>query len=144
MGIALRTRPGGPMQEVREASAPVGGWLEGDHGGSAKRGITFLSHETWAQVNAALGTDLPWHTRRANVCVAGLGLFPLVGCRIRVGELELEILDETRPCDLMDRLHPGLQAALKPAGHGGVYGRILAGGALRIGDTIEVLPAHAG
>ena len=44
----------------------------------------------------------------------------------------------------MAELQPGLQAALEPAGRGGVYGRIRAGGNVSIGDTIEVLPAHAG
>lgn len=128
------------MREVHRASAPPDGWLEGDHGGSAKRGVTFLAREVWAGVNRELGTDLPWHTRRANVCVEGLDLPPLIGRRIRVGDLEVEILDETRPCDVMDGLQPGLQAALRIDRRGGVYGRVLEGGALSVGDTIEVLP----
>lgn len=144
VGIALRTRAGAPLREVEEASAPTGGWLEGDHGGSSKRGVTFLSRETWAAVNAELGAALPWPARRANVCVEGLDLLPLIGRRVRVGALEVEILAETRPCDLMDEVHPRLQASLGPPGRGGVYGRIRDGGTLRVGDTIEVLPATTG
>lgn len=144
LGIALRSRSRGPMNEVREASAAANGWLAGDHGGSPRRGITFLSREAWAEATDAVGVSLPWHTRRANVCVTGLDLLPLVGRRIRVGEIEVEILDETRPCDEMDAAHPGLQAALRPAGRGGVYGRVRVGGTVSVGDTIEVLPAHAG
>lgn len=116
VGIALRTRAGGPMTEVPEARAPQGGWL---------------------------GADLPWHVRRANVCVEGLDLPALIGRRIRAGQLVLDVLDETRPCDLMDEMHPGLQAALRPEGRGGVYGRVLEGGLLQIGDSIEILPANA-
>ena len=142
VGIALRSRAGGPMREVDEASAPVDGWLEGDHGGSARRGVTLLSREAWAAVNAELETDLPWPTRRANVCVEGLALLPVVGQRLRVGELELAILDETRPCERMDRLQPGLQDALGPQGRGGVYGRVHVGGRVAVGDAVEVLPAN--
>ena len=143
VGIALRTRAGGPMDEVSEARVSGNGWLEGDHGGSANRGVTFLSREAWTRVNLTLGTDLPWHTRRANVCVEGLDLPALIGRRIRVGQLVLDVLDETRPCDEMDDMHPGLQDALRPEGRGGVYGRVLEGGLLQIDDAIEVLPANA-
>ena len=141
VAMALRTAEGGPMREVEASTAPVDGWLDGDHGGSTKRGVTLISREAWEQVNAELGTDLPWHTRRANVCVEGLTLLPLVGRRLRVGEVELEILDETRPCNLMDQLQPGLLAALIPEGRGGIYGRVCAGGRIAVGDTIEILPA---
>lgn len=143
VGIALRTRAGGPMTEVPGARAPQGGWLGGDHGGSERRGVTFLSREAWTRVNQDLGADLPWHVRRANVCVEGLDLPALIGRRVRVGQLVLDVLDETRPCDLMDEMHPGLQAALRPEGRGGVYGRVLEGGLLQIGDSIEILPANA-
>jgi len=144
IGLALRTTPGGAMREVEEANAPAGGWLEGDHGGSARRGITFLDRVTWRAVNAGLGTDLPWHTRRANVCVEGLDLLALVGRRLSVGGLVVDVLSETRPCDEMDARHQGLQHALEPAGYGGVYGRIVVGGTVRVGDPIEVHPPAAG
>lgn len=140
VGLALRTVPGGAMREVEEASAEAGSWLQGDHGGSTRRGITFLDRATWKTVNAGLGTDLPWHARRANACVEGLDLLALVGRRVAVGGLVVEILSETRPCDEMDARHAGLQRALEPAGYGGVYGRILVGGRVRVGDPVRVLP----
>jgi MOSC domain-containing protein YiiM len=128
------------MRLVEEASGPTDGWLEGDHGGSTKRGITFLDEALWQEVNEELGTDLAWHTRRANVLVRGVDLAALQGRRIRVGELEVEIGGETLPCGQMREAHPGLERALELHARGGMYGRILDGGAIRIGDLIEVLP----
>ena len=139
LGIAVRPAPGTAMREVQKASAPADGWLEGDHGGSAKRGITFLDRDLWDRVCAGLGTALPWHPRRANVCVEGLDLMALLGRRVRVGDLEVEMLAENRPCGLMDEFHPGLLEALDPAGYAGVYGRVREGGAVRIGDAVEVV-----
>ena len=140
VGMAVRPSDGEPMREIEGSQAPVDGWLDGDHGGSAKRGITFLSTETWAEVNAELGSSIPWYRRRANVCVEGLGnLAPLVGKRIRAGEVVVAILDETRPCGEMDKIHQGLRKTLEVTGRGGVYGRVVEAGRIRVGDAVEVL-----
>jgi MOSC domain-containing protein YiiM len=139
LGIAVRTASGVPLREVEETAAPADGWLEGDHGGSAKRGVTLLSRETWAEVNARLGTDLPWIARRANVLVEGLDLMACVARTLRVGEVHVHVLGETRPCEEMDKAWSGLRRVLETRGFGGVYGRVVRGGTVRVGDPIEVV-----
>lgn len=131
------------MQEVREASASVDGGLFGDVKSSIERGITLLSAGQWQDVSRELKAELPWHTRRANVLVDSGGLAHLIGQTIRLGDLEVEVLAETKPCGYMDKLFPGLRAALKPECRAGVYGRIRRGGMLRVGDMVRVMPAGA-
>lgn len=137
LALALRTSVRGPMHEVEVASAEPNGGLQGDHGTSARRGITFLAKEDWEAACRAVGADLPWHARRANVLVEGRGLLGLVGREVRVGELRIRVEGETCPCARMDERRSGLRAALEPEGRGGVYGRVLEGGTLRIGDVFE-------
>jgi MOSC domain-containing protein YiiM len=137
IAIALRTSRRGPMREVDSATALAGGGLAGDHGGRGERGLTLLSAERWRETLEELGTDLPWHTRRANVLVSGLDLAALIGKRVRLGQIEIIVRAETDPCSEMERQFAGLQEALVPDCRGGVYGRIVVGGTIRVGDGVE-------
>ncbi|HEY3243835.1 MAG TPA: MOSC domain-containing protein [Phycisphaerae bacterium] len=141
-GIAIRTAIKGPMREVRAASARADAGIDGDIKVSANRGITFIDRRQWEQVTRELQAELPWHTRRANVLVAGLTLGDLLGKRIRLGTVEVQINAETKPCGLMDELHPGLRAALVPECRGGVYGRVIRSGVFAIGDTVTIVAAE--
>lgn len=134
--IALRTRPKGPMQEVPEATGSQNGGLTGDVNSRPDRGITFLASQQWAEATRELEKELPWHTRRANVLVDAASLVELIGQTISVGDVRVRINAETKPCSLMDRLEPGLKAALTPDCRAGVYGRILNNGQLRVGDLV--------
>ena len=54
----------------------------------------------------------------------------LIGRTVRFGQVTLQVLAETLPCELMDRLQPGLWNALKPNCRAGVCCRVLTGGEL--------------
>jgi len=140
-GIAVRTARRGAMKEMEEAEVRADfGLVDDVPRKSVDRGMTFLLREQWDEVVSELGDEMPWHTRRANVLLEGAEtLLPLVGKRIRVGErVEVAILDETRPCELMEYLKPGLEEVLRKNGRGGVLGRVLVGGVIRIGDVVYV------
>jgi MOSC domain-containing protein YiiM len=137
-GIAVRTSRRGAMQTIDEASAVPRGGLAEDIPVSRQRGITLLSRSAWAAAIAELGVELPWYTRRANVLVDDLALAETIGKTLRVGEVVLKIHAETEPCQMMDEQHLGLRNALEPECRAGVYGEVLVGGRLRIGDVVEV------
>lgn len=140
LGIALRTAVAGPMKEVRTVFGFAGRGLEGDVESKPERGITFISARQWEDVTRELGTILIWHSRRANVLIDTGSMEPLIGQKLRLGELSIRIRAETHPCALMDRIRPGLRAALTPDCRGGVHGEILKGGSFSVGDmlTLEV------
>jgi MOSC domain-containing protein YiiM len=140
-GLAIHGPRGEPMIEVEEIHVTRLAGLQGDRSGKGKRGVTLLSQEHWSQVTAALRADLPWHTRRANVLVEGLQLSASVGRRLRLGEVELYIHGETRPCEQMDRLHPGLRRLLETDCRGGVHGQVSVGGHLKVGDAVFLVQA---
>lgn len=140
LGLALRFQDKGKMREVTEVAGVENGGLEGDLASRPDRGVTLIASEQWKQAIAELGVDLPWYTRRANILVNSDGLGGLIGKRIRIGEMELKVNDETRPCELMDRLEPGLKDVLKPECRGGVNGRIIKAGRVRVGDEVRIIP----
>ncbi len=138
--IAIRTGDRAPVRELTEARAVAGQGLVGDDRAGGKRGITLLDARRWADTMSEMGKDLPWHTRRANVLVEGMNLrAALVGKRLRIGEVEVHVWDETRPCGEMDEMCPGLRDALKPDTRGGLHGEILTEGQIQIGDEVTIL-----
>lgn len=136
--VAIYLRPSArtPVREVAEASAQVGVGLEGDHAHGGKRQVTLLAREAWAAACGALGEAVPPASRRANLLVEGVDLRASRGRRLRLGEVEVVVEGETRPCGLMDDARLGLRDALAPEWRGGVYGRIEVGGAVRVGDPV--------
>jgi len=136
--IALRSGRNQCMIEVTAADAVADHGLTGDYQPAVDRGITLISAPQWGDVQRELKADLPWHTRRANVLVSAKRLASLIGRTIRIGDATVEIKAETKPCALMDELHQGLRNALTPDCRGGVYGRVVKGGPIRVGDAIRV------
>lgn len=138
LAIAVRTAEDGPMKEIPRTVANEDGGLEEDLAVSADRGVTFIANGQWKQVVSELGAELPWHTRRANILVESEGLANLIGKSVQIGEVRLQINAETRPCALMDKLHNGLKNALVPDCRAGVYGRVVIGGEIKVGDSLVV------
>lgn len=142
--IYLRPSTRTPVKPVTRATAVADRGLEGDHAGGGKRQVTLISRQSWDDALAQLGGGaLDPGTRRANLLVEGLDLGPLIGRRVRVGPVELQVEGETRPCGLMDDARLGLRDALAPACRGGVFARILTGGPLQVGDEVTVLEPSA-
>lgn len=137
--LAAWTGKGLPMREVDEARVAVGRGFEGHERAFGKRGVTLLSIERWTETIRELGEELPWHTRRANVLTEGIDLAAAIGNRLRIGEVEIDVDDETRPCGLMDWLCKGLRQALTPDKRGGVVGEVIHEGVIRVGDTVTLL-----
>lgn len=143
--IFLRPSARTPVREVTGALALAGQGLDGDHAHGGKRQVTLLTREGWAEALDALGapSTLSPGGRRANLVLEGVDLGALFGRRLRIGEVEVEVAGETKPCQLMDDVTPGLWEALKPRTRAGVFARILVGGTLRVGDRVEVVPVNA-
>lgn len=137
-GLALKPAHYAPLNEVDEMAITLDG-IEGNAFATSVRRVTLLFREQWEEVQRELGAPLPWPLRRANVLVSGLRPQQLLKRRVRLGEVELRIHGETKPCGRMDDAHPGLKRALKSDCRGGVYASVLRGGRVRKGDTVTVL-----
>lgn len=144
-GIARHGRPKGPMEVIDRVRVTIEGGLDGDFrgaikpGGPGRRQVTLMERSDWAAAMAEIGRDLPWQERRANLLVDDLDLPQEVGVRLRVGrDVLLEVTRETDPCHRMETLAPGLFAALMPDWRGGACMRVLAGGAIAVGDAIRI------
>ncbi len=138
VSIYLYPQRGGESVEVNEAVAVVDKGLEGDQPRHINRQVTLLSLEAWEAATAELGEELPPCTRRANVILSGVDLAPTIGKRIQIGAVRVEVRGETKPCHVMDAARQGLKDALTPNLRAGVYGAVLEGGRVVVGDAVRV------
>ena len=103
VGIALKEGKRTAMKTLPSVDITIENGLQGDFrgkGGIARgRQVTVLSLQQWEQVCGELGVSLPWHTRRANLCVDGLTFGPNdLGKRLCVGKrLSWKLLVKLRP-----------------------------------------------
>jgi len=140
--IAIRSRSRAPMREIERADVSAHAGVAGDaRGKPGPRQVTVLSAEAWTAACAELGAELPWTLRRANLLVSGVALEEASGSVLDIAGVRLEVTGETDPCRVMDLQHAGLRAALAPHWRGGVTCRVLAGGAIAVGDAARLSEA---
>jgi MOSC domain-containing protein YiiM len=137
VALYLKRAHRGPMDPVTEAKAIAGQGLEGSVGRSRRRQVTLLELENWQQSTGDVGSDADPSRRRANIVVSGIALAGTRGRVLRIGDVRLAVGGELTPCERMDEVHPGLQAALRPDWRAGVFAQVLDGGVIRVGDPIE-------
>jgi MOSC domain-containing protein YiiM len=123
-----------PMEELSEVRAMDDTGFEGcAHGRPGrKRQVLLVDRETLEAM------DLKPGIIRENVTTDGLNVNSLqIGQQLRVGDARLEVSAVCTPCDLMEAIRPGLRRELW--GRRGMLCRVLEGGMIRRGDSIEKL-----
>ena len=121
-----------PMAELAEVRAVEDSGLAGCAHARAgsKRQVLLMDNETLE------GMDLRPGSIRENITTQGLNVNGLaLGQRLRVGEARLEVSAVCTPCDQMEKIRPGLRRELR--GRRGMLCRVIVGGTIRRGDTIE-------
>jgi len=136
VAIYLKRAHRGPMDPVAEATLVAGKGLDGNVDRSRRRQVTLLELENWQQSTADVGSHADPSRRRANIVVTGISLAHTRGRVLRIGNARLAVGGELTPCERMDEVHEGLQAALRSDWRAGVFAQVLDGGVIRVGDPI--------
>lgn len=131
-----------PATPLSEVEAVPGQGLAGDHPRNPHRAVTLLSQQSWQEAAAPFGGQLRPETRRANLLIAG-DLSGTIGRRLQIGETELLIRGETTPCDRMNEARAGLRKMLSVQMRGGVFGPVVKGGLIRVGDRVNASDSAA-
>lgn len=134
--IWLKRSHRGPMDAHASVRLVAGEGIAGSIDRSRRRQVTIISREVWNELMAALGAAVDPSARRANLLVSGVALAHTRGRVLRIGAGRLVVGGELTPCERMDEVVPGLQAAMKPDWRGGVFAQVLDGGEIAIGDLV--------
>lgn len=122
------------MEELPEARAVEDVGLEGcAHARpQGKRQVLLMDRETLDVFELTPGIV------RENVTTEGLDVNGLaIGQRLQIGDVELQVSAVCDPCEQIEALRPGLQAAMQ--GRRGMLCKVVRGGLLRRGDEIVVV-----
>ena len=144
--ISYRPSHRAPVVETEAIEALVGQGLKGDHYGKVdgKRQVTLIQAEHLSTVAALIGqTTVDPALLRRNIVVSGINLLALKEMQIRIGEdVILEISGTCPPCSRMEENlgHGGYHAM---RGHGGMTAKVIQGGNIAVGATIELVPVAA-
>ncbi|CAA2139281.1 MOSC domain-containing protein [Hyphomicrobium sp. ghe19] len=140
--IGLRPSRNAPMITPTTANLISQRGIEGDRYRTERNGprqVTLIAAEDIAAIASFLGKEavVPELLRR-NLVTRSINLIALKGCSFRIGSTTLETTGECAPCSQMEaNLGPGGYNAVR--GRGGLTARIVEGGKIRIGDSIERL-----
>jgi MOSC domain-containing protein YiiM len=128
------------MKSVERMTLIANRGIVGNANQNGRRQVTLISQENWRATEQRLGLAIDPAVRRANIMISGIDLADSRGKQLRIADCLIDIWGETRPCTLMDAAHDGLQEALRPEWSGGVFGVVLEGGEVGLGDAVELLP----
>jgi MOSC domain-containing protein YiiM len=121
-----------PMEEIAEIRGLADSGLEGcAHARTGSpRQVLLMDSETLEAMDLRPGII------RENITTSGINVNGLsAGQRLRVGEAQLEVSIACTPCDLLEKIRPGLRRELQ--GRRGMLCRVIAGGMIRRGDNVE-------
>jgi MOSC domain-containing protein YiiM len=124
-----------PMEEIAEIRAIEDSGFEGCAHARPNSGrqVLLVDSETLDLMGLQPGIT------RENITTRGINVNGLpAGQRLRLGNAQLEVSGPCNPCDLMEKIRPGLRRELR--GRRGTLCRVIAGGTIRRGDAIEKIP----
>ena len=141
--VAIHLAPGRriPTRSVDSVVAETGKGLVGDrYHGTRHRHVTLQSREALDAAAAQLGRPVDSGATRRNITVDAGDIPTKPGTRIRIADVDLEVVRVSAPCRLLDDwIGPGAASALSK--RGGSVCRVLSSGTLKVGD--EVLCSQA-
>jgi MOSC domain-containing protein YiiM len=127
----------GLMDRPSTAKLIAGEGILGNADRGGRRQVTLIEEEIWEDLSRELGVPLDPAKRRANLMLRGIQLRNSRGRTLRIGTVRITINGETKPCERMEAVAVGLQAAMWPDWRGGAYGEVVAGGEIGVGDTVR-------
>ena len=136
---ALHLAPGRrqPTKSVESVEAEAGVGLVGDrYHGTRHRHVTVQALDDLAAAEEVLGRPVDPALTRRNVTLTHGPIPTRPGERMRIGDVELEVVRIAAPCRLLDDwLGPGAMAALRSP-RGGTVFRLLTSGTISVGDEV--------
>tara|TARA_B100000963_G_C22034894_1_gene412860 strand:+ start:34 stop:480 length:447 start_codon:yes stop_codon:yes gene_type:complete len=101
--------------------------------------LSLIESENIDYYNLKFNLNIPYVDFRRNIITKGLKLNELVGKKLKIGSVELEVIDLCRPCRHLTELLNQKNVLKEFMRKGGLRCQILSSATIKVGDKIKVL-----
>ena len=143
IGIAKENNQKFKIEQVNNAEVIAGKGIKGDRYyhdyNEAKKQITLIESENIDYYNKKFSTNFSYLDFRRNLITKNIQLNDLVGKKLSIGQIDIEVHDLCRPCKYLQEILRKDNIVKEFLRRGGLRCKILVSGNIQVGDEIRVL-----
>ena len=101
--------------------------------------LSLIESENIDDYNIRFGLNIPYIDFRRNIVTKGIQLNDLIGKKLRVGNVKLEVIDLCRPCRHLTEMLNQKNVLKEFLRKGGLRCQILSSSSINVGDKINII-----
>tara|TARA_B100001013_G_scaffold125341_1_gene73013 strand:+ start:441 stop:890 length:450 start_codon:yes stop_codon:yes gene_type:complete len=143
IGITKKNNQKLKIEKVNNVEVVAGKGIKGDRNyhdyNEARKQITLIESESIDYYNQKFNTNFSYLDLRRNLITKNIQLNELVGKKLSIGQIDIQVHDLCRPCNYLQEILGKDNIIKEFLRRGGLRCEILISGNIKVGDEIKIL-----
>ena len=143
IGITKKNNQKLKIEKVNNVEVVAGKGIKGDRNyhdyNEARKQITLIESESIDYYNQKFNTNFSYLDLRRNLITKNIQLNELVGKKLSIGQIDIQVHDLCRPCNYLQGILGKDNIIKEFLRRGGLRCEILISGNIKVGDEIKIL-----
>ena len=143
IGITKKNNQKLKIEKVNNVEVVAGKGIKGDRNyhdyNEARKQITLIESENIDYYNQKFNTNFSYLDFRRNLITKNIQLNELVGKKLSIGQIDIQVHDLCRPCNYLQEILGKDNIIKEFLRRGGLRCEILISGNIKVGDEIKIL-----
>ena len=143
IGITKKNNQKLKIEKVNNIEVVAGKGIKGDRNyhdnNEARKQITLIESESIDYYNKKFNTNFLYLDLRRNLVTKNIRLNELVGKKLSIGQIDIQVHDLCRPCNYLQEILGKDNIINEFLRRGGLRSEILISGNIKVGDEIKIL-----